>query len=296
MRFLLLSHSGGVFKSSITKQKEPNKLIKKITPSSSQDLKAWGQQCSPQCGCVIRFETTIDHSSQKILSSSVHTISILKDSNNKPVMTSRNRPMFQNCNCNTLNQLGKQVAEYLPNKKLQDIRNMTEFEGVRSSMAFRHAVLRTLDLSEKKKQIKETSLKKIDSSAVPRENCYDVMEEAFLAMVRGHMPAPRQEENPNSSMFSSLVIHNRNSTVESDSSLESQSPSLSFDDEVFGKFLSSDWRKDFNFYEGDCNETSSVLDSEQAHDNPPQESMDDMMDFDWLSYVDSQEQNKDEFA
>lgn len=143
--------------------------------------RSWGQQCSPDCGCVIRFETTVDPTTQRIVEATYHakvvltTIDKANGGQLTPVYTTRtHQPMFQECKCDTVHALSKQVTSYLPNKRLDQIQGMTDFTFTRSSPAFRHAVLAENDL--------------------PRHHthCYDVLEEAFTGMVNNTIPGRRK--------------------------------------------------------------------------------------------------------
>lgn len=322
MRFLLHSNPRSIVSTSRS-TKIASKQVTEVSSSSVNHVpsptvhnngpqaKAWGQKCSPNCGCIIRFETMIDHSSQTILSSTVHTKSLVKDSNNEPLLTSKNRPVLQNCDCETLNTLGNMAAAYLPNKKLDDIRNMTEFEGVRSSFAFRHAVLKRIEGHEGPQQ---KTLKRFSSSKfmyqnskdfVSREMCYDVMEDAFFAMVRGHMPSPREtkkvlasHELRNGTYHASFnAVYPENIEQSSVADFSNLPPSFTFDDFGFANLLSSDWKKQnaFSFYEEFFRSTTK--DSKKDFGNTLSSHDTNMTESDeWLQYLDSQEENNDEFA
>jgi hypothetical protein len=150
---------------------------------SSSDIlnvsKTWGQQCSPTCGCVVRFETTVDPKSKTIVDSKYYAKSVIaieKDGKLEPLLTNRTRqPMFKECDCKTLHDLAQKISAYLPTKNIERIRNLTEFSQNRSSPAFQHAVLADHGLS------------RTDT------HCFDVVEEAFTAMVRGGMPKRRKQ-------------------------------------------------------------------------------------------------------
>jgi NifU-like protein involved in Fe-S cluster formation len=141
-------------------------------------VKTWGQQCSPNCGCVVRFESKIDPSTQTITEASYVAKSVIaapKGGRLEPLLTTRsNRPMFKECGCTTIHRLAQEITDFLPNQKFHRVRNMTEFTSARSSPAFRHAVLT------------ENRLPKTDIQ------CFDLLEEAFTAMIKGHMPKPRR--------------------------------------------------------------------------------------------------------
>lgn len=170
----------------------PNNTRKEISPSVSQNdasyLNSWGQQCSPNCGCVVRFETKVDPATQTIVDSSYHAKSIITVPRNgrlEPVLTTRTqKPMLKECKCKTVHTLAKEITSYLPDKNLDRIRNGTEFTFTRSSPAFRHAVLA--------------------GNKLPRTDthCFDVLEEAFTAMVKGVMPKQRR----NNKSFEKLLI------------------------------------------------------------------------------------------
>jgi len=219
--------------------------------------------------------------------------------------------MLQKCECETLNTLGNLAAAYLPNKKLDDIRNMTEFEGVRSSIGFRHAVLKRIQGNEKPQQklpvrfSLDKSMYQNSKPIVAREMCYDIMEEAFFAMVRGHMPSPRKTKKlqgandlKNATYYASFTSENPKSSEKSSTAeLSNLSPSFVFDDFGFANFLSSDWKKEnaFNFYEEFF--SSSAKDSTTDFENTGSVQDAILTESDeWLQYLDSKVENKDEFA
>ena len=82
--------------------------------------------------------------------------------------------MFNECQCTTVHDLASKISTFLPTRSLEEIRNLTEFSKNRSSPAFRHAVL------------VDHELPRTDT------HCFDVLEEAFTAMVRGSMPTQRK--------------------------------------------------------------------------------------------------------
>jgi hypothetical protein len=141
-------------------------------------VKRWGQQCSPNCGCVVRFESKVDPSTRTITEASYVAKSVIaapRGGRLEPVLTTRsNRPMFKECECKTIHCLAKEITDFLPNQKIDRVRHMTDFTSARSSPAFRHAVLT------------ENRLPKTDIQ------CFDLLEEAFTAMIKGHMPKPRR--------------------------------------------------------------------------------------------------------
>lgn len=157
------------------------------TLSDASYVQSWGQQCSPNCGCVIRFESRLDPSTNKFTSASYHAKSVVVTPTKsddqtgilQPVMTCRNnRPMFHACSCDSLHKLASQVTEYLPNKDALSFRSSMEFAGVRASPAFRHSILEKQGLST------------LDT------HCFDLVEEALTAMIKGYLPKPRQQITP----------------------------------------------------------------------------------------------------
>jgi hypothetical protein len=179
MRFLLHPRVRTILKDG----KRSEKVVKigsftPVSPNDSTHVKAWGQQCSHQCGCVVRFEAKIDPSTQLIVESTYIAKSIIATLNKgglEPLYTTRSqRPMFKECSCKTIHQLAKQVTEFLPKQRLDRVQNMTEFTMTRSSIAFRHAVLA------------ENKLPRTDT------HCFDLLEEAFTAMIKGHMVKSRR--------------------------------------------------------------------------------------------------------
>jgi hypothetical protein len=170
----------------VTVSSAPSSSVDPATAATPQSINAdlkrsWGQQCSPDCGCVVRFETKVDPVTQRIVEAKYHAKAVLtlvdKDNGGHltPVYTTRtHRPMFQECKCETVHVLSAHVTSYLPNKRLDQIRGMNDFTFTRSSPAFRHAVLVENNL--------------------PRHHthCFDVVEEAFTGMVNNTIPGRRK--------------------------------------------------------------------------------------------------------
>lgn len=146
--------------------------------------KSWGQQCSPTCGCVLRFETKTDERQNIIeciyVAKSVVTTVDKKNSGRlKPVYSTRKkRPMFQECKCQTLHALARQVTFYLPNNSWNHVLCMNDFTSIRSSVAFRHTVL------------SENGLPRRDT------HCFDVVEEALTGLLNGRIPSKRRINEP----------------------------------------------------------------------------------------------------
>ena len=201
MRFLLQPttqrlKNQGLHKSGKTSSKKGEKNLPALSVFASSDnvavaknntefprmIETWGQQCSPSCGCVVRFEATLDPGTNRYVSASYHAKSVVvtrkgqKNGTLEPALTLRNnRPMFRSCTCKSLHKLARRVTEHLPNQNALSLGSNMEFSGVRSSPAFRHTVLERQGLSNSD------------------THCFDVVEEALTAMVKGHMLKPREQ-------------------------------------------------------------------------------------------------------
>jgi hypothetical protein len=150
--------------------------------------RVWGQQCSPDCGCVVRLEAVIDTETRTFRRASYTAKSIVTVPTNvqdggqrrrvlQPVLTTKGRPMMEACECKTLHHLSQAIVKHLhlPHQKVSNIQNMLEFQSTRSSLAFRRTVLRTQELS------------------AHDTHCFDVVEEALTALVKGRIPQPRRK-------------------------------------------------------------------------------------------------------
>ncbi|CAJ1967053.1 unnamed protein product [Cylindrotheca closterium] len=274
MRFLLNSkaHRTGkeILKSTITKTRGKQQLDAASTKASSAGVsalheKSWGQQCSPTCGCVVRFEAKIDPVSKTIVDIHYHAKRVVamtsKDKSKlEPVLTTRTgKPMFRECNCETVHQLAAEITSFLPNRRLEKVQNMTDFAKTRSSTAFRHAVLAEQNL--------------------PRESthCFDVVEEAFTAMISGNMPTQRRNQGTFAQSLTQELLHNNNKvagmgrTRLSLSSPGSMSTLKMFDIED-------------DYWESELSQSYFEKDN---HEEPPRSK------FDWVSYVDENYQDED---
>lgn len=170
------------------------------TTPAHRRREAWGQQCSPQCGCVIRFEAvsvgengtgrgpkatveTASYLAKQLIvvpaSSSSTTSSSSSAASTSagwiPALTVKGRPMFRPSPCSALHHLAQAVVHHAPGKKWDDLRNGLEFRSVRSGPAFRSAVLSAQDLQP----------------IASHHHCFDLVEEAYTALVKGHLPRPR---------------------------------------------------------------------------------------------------------
>jgi hypothetical protein len=229
MRFLLNAPKTPSLQQRV-KSRIKNRLSKEQTNvrnpvlKESTAIKAWGQQCSPHCGCTVRFEATIDpKDSNKIvfatydaktvvthvqqvqmqngqvshLLSPVRTLS--NDDSTKSAGGARrsaSRPLTKQCKCNTLHSLAHTITEILPNYSLSQAQNQLEYAGIRSSPEFRYSALKHLDLIQNNKDTSEDKKKNEVSSPVnikniPEGKCYDLVEEALMACIQGFIPKPR---------------------------------------------------------------------------------------------------------
>lgn len=128
---------------------------------------AWGQQCSPNCGCVVRFEQnhedTVTYTAKKVVTSG-----------QKVVLTKKGRPMLTDCNCPSLHHLASALVDHYKMRDLNCRRSDLEFQSIRSSKAFRRTVLQSQGLP------------------ATDEHCFDVVEEAWTALIKGHIPSARR--------------------------------------------------------------------------------------------------------
>lgn len=167
MRFLL--HASKKAKSHGIQSSTP-KIEVALNPPKEITRKAWGQQCSPNCGCVVRFESIID-SDEMIISASYQAKTVLtslKDGRLEPHYTSNNKPLLRKCRCETLHHLANSVTEYLQGRRVDQIRNML---GGRSSPAVVHTCLKAQQLNTR------------------HTHCFQVVEHAVVGMVCGYLPS-----------------------------------------------------------------------------------------------------------
>jgi NifU-like protein involved in Fe-S cluster formation len=143
-------------------------------PVNSQNItrKAWGQQCSPNCGCVIRFESNMD-SDGKIVSASYEAKTVLTSFNKNGRLepqytTNHHKPLLGKCGCDTLHHLATGVTQHLSGRRLDQIRNTL---GGCSSPAVVHTVLKAQQLSTRD------------------THCFQVVEHALVGMVCGYLPS-----------------------------------------------------------------------------------------------------------
>ena len=203
--------------------------------------RAWGQQCSPTCGCVVRFEASIDPETQAIVSASYHAKSLVTVATAssaaaagkrqqqhhgafegrhpryhhhqggaagdaaglvdappqlKAVLTAKGRPMFTKCKCESLHRLSAAVVEHVVSAPVTaglaasagasatasssttrtKLAGSLEFDSTRSSLSFCQTALRSQGLP------------------ATDTHCFDVVEEAFTALIKRRLPRPRKVE------------------------------------------------------------------------------------------------------
>ena len=188
------------------------------------------KQCSPNCGCVLRFEVGLSpptpfNTSPTVVHATYHAKRVMTTSKNgerKPLMTTHaslsSQPILTTCTCPTLHQLASQVVEHLPGKSLQTLKNETGLGvvGIRSSIPFRHSVLKdyvlpALKVGKKEWQLSSKEEKNSNEGNSPgkfREteqhfHCYDLLEESLL-----------------------MLLHERHVEARKDSMVESFSPTM----------------------------------------------------------------------
>ena len=215
--------------------REEGKICSKASKLSKSNVKTWGQQCSPTCGCTIRFETELDSTNNlRILSAKYHAKSVLmvpqQDKHTGrigpllPYLTqseneTSRRPILKECSCPTLHNLASKIVHTLPQLTLSQAQNQLEFSGVRSSLSFRYSVLRENGLL--KSQVGTKSDQSFDAKQIlesPLEGkCYDLVEEALVACLKGYMLRPRPRKIIKNNGEKEKEIPFKESKVENDS-------------------------------------------------------------------------------
>lgn len=178
--------------------------------------KAFAQQCSPNCGCVLRFEVQLSPAStfttsQTVLDASYNAKRVMTTPTSnglKPLMTKHAslnpQPILTSCTCTTLHSLADQIVQHLPGKTLQTLKNESNVGvvGTRSSVAFRHTVLNenilpVLKSKEKKWNItKQSSSAEVEGKFIDTEkhfHCYDLVEEALLSLIHERQIGARKD-------------------------------------------------------------------------------------------------------
>lgn len=195
--------------------------------------KAWGQQCSPNCGCVLRIDAQLSDTrpssaSPTIVKASYHAKRVMATPHKtcddtthlKPLTTTKtnSRPILTSCTCPTLHHLAQRTVDHLPGRTLAQIRNeidMGTAGSARSSIAFRHTVIRENVLPAIESTKKELGIAKIASiehhdkrgsnteeddtgvhameSTHSHGHCYDLVEDSLSSMIHERMPIPRHD-------------------------------------------------------------------------------------------------------
>lgn len=230
MRFLLQPYSAPV--ASILKSRNLLKGAAVVAPPTASETttggtgKAWGQQCGPNCGCVLRIEAEFSEGNSStspiIIESSYHAKRVMTASHSrcssngvaaqlKPLIThhnSRPQPILTPCTCPTLHHIAQRAVNHLKGKTVAQIRNQMDMGivGPRSSVAFRHTVLResvlpAIVMTRRKKILdnndkndaKITGEDEMDSTS-KYDKCYDLVEDTLHAMIHERMPIQRSND------------------------------------------------------------------------------------------------------
>lgn len=141
--------------------------LQETVKKNKGEIKAWGQQCSPNCGCTIRFEAHLDrnrriisasYDAKTVITTITHSSTSTETNHNRshnasfpklqPVLTQtqNGRPLLKKCQCQTLHGLAQTITEILPKYSLSQAQNQLEYAGIRSSPAFRYTALKNLNL------------------------------------------------------------------------------------------------------------------------------------------------------
>jgi hypothetical protein len=187
-------------------------------PHETAANRAWGQQCSPNCGCILRFDVSLSplsafSSSQTVIDASYNAKRVMTAPSSakgllRPLLTEHTsltpQPILTSCTCPTLHALAKQVVNHLPEKTLQTLRNEvnTGIVGDRSSLPFRHTVLKEnvlpqLQTQERKWSISQQKKDKSDkfNDTAKHFHCYDLVEEALLSLLHERQITLRNDTN-----------------------------------------------------------------------------------------------------
>lgn len=233
----------------------PKTVPRSCSVVDTSAVKAFGQQCSVDCGCVVRFSTTRS-SSGRLALASYTAKTVVTTGRGQPVMTTKGRPMLGACRCPSLHHLaGSLVEHYLPGSTMARLRSDLEFHTVRSSEAFMTSVLKAQGLPDSDR------------------HCFDVVEEAWTAMVKGYLPQPRRRAVP--------VVEDEGTPVPTPWTADDEDHAL-----PFGQL----WKT--SAPEPSPSSTLSLFDAQQVSMSKP---MRPAPPTDWVSYVDELRQ-QDESA
>lgn len=148
-------------------------------PPHGDRLIQWGQQCSTSCGCTVRFQGVVDPETstyETVGYVAKQIVTHLPNGQGASLLTAKGRPMVRECTCESLHYLASQATSHLQGKTTSQAKNILEFHSTRSSTSFRKTALTTQGLPSSDTR------------------CFDVMEEALTAMVKGYMPPARYEK------------------------------------------------------------------------------------------------------
>lgn len=170
MRFLLHATKKVKSRSSVKSSRTAAAALGENS-TSENTAKSWGQQCSPNCGCVLRFESTLD-CNNVITSASYQAKTILTYVENGQrqahfTTTNQNKPLVKECSCKTLHSLAQTVITHLPGKRVDQVVNSLSGS---TSAAVVHASLKTQQLP------------------TTHSSCFHLMQQALVAMLCGYLP------------------------------------------------------------------------------------------------------------
>jgi len=149
--------------------------IRANAPLSEGSRKVFGQQYSPQCNSVLRFEAILNDE-DKVESATYYVKRIARFI--KCEHTKKTQPLFVECTCPEIHKLSKQVVAHLIGKSFsKTLRNMVELTSTRSSPAFRHTVMEKYGLNPS------------DQSS------YDLVEQTLTSMVKQKNISPRMNRS-----------------------------------------------------------------------------------------------------
>jgi hypothetical protein len=191
-------------------------ILATTSDASVAVTKKWGQQCGISCGCVLRFEIDLNEhdcviSAEYTAKRIVTTTTSMKQQRDgetaesikklSPILTNRTgRLQCLPSNCKALHQLSNSAIQFFINRPLWQLINFHDFQGSRSSLAFRQTVLATQNLipsatSTMNQQPNQLHVSKKKSQQSQHHNhCFDLVEDAITALLRGYVPAPRRPE------------------------------------------------------------------------------------------------------
>lgn len=230
-------------------QKTTQIAITKHLATDTITGKAWGQHCSSDCGCILRFELQLSNNhpspalstTETIVSATYHAKRVMvthcaygessSSSKLRPLLTSEyssktQRPILTSCTCSTLHEIAQQIVSHLPGRTLQQLRNEAELGvvGARSSIAFRHTVLREnvlpvismkrsnrswkkfgdmFSFSSEQQQSEDGTTDNNGNGGGAKEmnstqrygHCFDLVEDSLLSMIHERRITPRRDDN-----------------------------------------------------------------------------------------------------